>query len=245
MKTLLLNILGTSPMVATEMYNYLQDCDIKDVILICTDNKYVMQGAIVVKASLEFHFNVHVHILRLEMEDINDNKDINSFLDQLSSTVKMEKNKFKTEKIIANVSGGRKIQTIVLSMYASIFDIDAVYNIINKDIQNYNQEYEKIKDKILEFNTDNADILYNKYKDILDPILYPSMEKLNFLKVPVINMSRTEINDLKTVLNSSFIEDLPFGDDLLKSYYKSGFITYDKTRIYRTALGEIVLNYLQ
>lgn len=45
-KTLLINLMGTTPMVATEMYQYLKNLgeNITDTIIIYTKNSYVMSG---------------------------------------------------------------------------------------------------------------------------------------------------------------------------------------------------------
>ena len=52
------------------------------------------------------------------------------------------------------------------------------------------------------------------------------------------------INRIKILLNSKLIEDTDFKDFELKSYRDSGFITYDKKRIYNTELGDILKSYL-
>ncbi|BAB59248.1 hypothetical protein [Thermoplasma volcanium GSS1] len=244
MKTLLINPMGTSPMVATEMYEYLKD-EISDVILIYTDNKYVKAGTLAAKASLEDKFHAHVHLQKLDFDDIRSDNDMIKFIKVISETVKKEKYQFGTEKIIVNASGGRKIETIILSVYASIFSFDEVYNIINKSVTSYNEEYEKIKDKISEFDDENYKDKYKEYKDLLDHVFYPDMNDLYFLKVPVVKLPKDEINNIKAALTSSSREYSDLADYKLKSYKDSGFITYDNSRIYRTELGDIILSYLE
>lgn len=245
MKTLLINIMGTSPMVATEMYSYLKNENISDVLLITTKNENVMAGAFAVKESLEYKYKAHVHLLALNIDDITNDNDVIYFIKEISIQIKKEINNYGIGKIIVNVSGGRKIQTIVFSLYASLFNIDEVYNIINKNVQNYNENYEKIKCKIMEFNENNSHELYQKYKEEIDHIFYPDMNLLYFLKVPVIRFTRQEINKIKQVLNSNFIEDAQIYEDELKVYENSGFITYDRSRIYKTELGQIISDYLE
>ena len=231
-------------MVATEMYEYLKD-EISDVILIYTDNAYVKNGTLAVKASLEDRFHAYVHLQKLNFDDIKTDNDMITFIKVISEIAKTEKEKFGIEKVIINASGGRKIETIILSIYASILSFDRVYNIINKNVQNYNEEYEKIRDKILQFNDENYKEKYREYKDKIDPIFYPDMDNLYFLKVPVVKLPPDEINNIKTALTSNSIEYSDLLPYKLKSYRDSGFITYDSSRIYRTQMGEIILNYLQ
>ncbi len=236
--------MGTSPMVATEMYEYLKD-EISDVILIYTDNAYVKNGTLAVKASLEDKFHAHVHLQKLNFDDIKTDNDLIMFIKVISEIAKKEKEKFGIEKVIINASGGRKIETIILSIYASIFSFDRVYNIINKNVQNYNEEYEKIRDKILQFNDENYKEKYSEYKDKIDPIFYPDMDNLYFLTVPVVKLPPDEINNIKTALTSNSIDDSDLSPYKLKSYRDSGFITYDSSRIYKTELGDIILNYIR
>ncbi len=246
MKTLLLNLMGTSPMVATEMYAYLKNEHINDIILLYTSNKYVEAGTMAAKASLENNFGVNVHLSKLKFEDILGRNELIMFIDQLAKIIKTERENYNIDKIIINVSGGRKIETIILSIYSSIFGFDEVYNIINKNIQNYNEKYEMIRDKILEFNgTSNDSELYKKYQHLIDPIFYPDMNDLYFLRVPVVKLPEDEINKIKTALSSTMIEDSELEDYRLNAYRDSGFITYDKTRIYITELGKIILDYMK
>lgn len=236
--------MGTSPMVATEMYQYLKD-EVSDIILIYTDNEYVKAGTFAVKASLESKYHAHVHLQKLDFADINSDKDMVNFIKAVAESVKTQKNKYGVDKIIINASGGRKLEIIVLSIYASIFLFDKVYNIINKDVQSYNEEYEKIKSTILKFSANNYKELYAEFKDIIEPVFYPDMNNLFFYDVPIVKFPRDEINNLKKALTSKSIEDSDLPDYKLKAYRDSGFITFDRTTIYRTELGDIILNYIQ
>lgn len=247
MKTLLINLMGTSPMVATEMYEYLNNSGehISDILFVHTKNQFVKHGTFAAVASLASKYNAYVHLLELNFDDILDEKSMICFIKSLADKIKEEREKYGINKIIANVSGGRKIQTIITSMYSSIFKIDEVYNIINKDIANINEGYEKIRDKVEGFSGNENDIeLYKKYDEIFDRVFYPDLQNIFFLKVPVVKIPDDGINRIKILLNSKLIEDTDFKDFELKSYRDSGFITYDKTRIYNTELGDILKSYL-
>jgi CRISPR-associated Csx14 family protein len=244
-KTLLINLMGTTPMVATEMYEYLKNDNISDVMLIHTSDKNVMSGTYAVKASLEEKFHARVHTLDLGFEDITEDEDLDGFIEKISVNVKRERESYNINNIIINLSGGRKIQTMALSIYAGIFGFNEVYNIINHDIQNYNERYELIKDKINEFNCKNYMSKYNEYKKEIEDVFYPGMEKLSFLKVPVIKFPQDEINRIKIALNTKYIEGSDLEDYRLNAYRQSGLLTYDNSRIYNTTRGDIIKKYLE
>ncbi len=248
-KTILINIMGTSPMVSTEMFQYLHNSDekISDVIMVHTANSDVVSGTMAACTALVEKFNVRIHTFELEFNDISTEDEMIKFIEAIATIIKQERKEYNVEKIILNVSGGRKIQTIILSLYSPIFGIDEVYNIINRNIMNINENYEKVRDKIMNFGKDeslNREI-YGKYRNEFDEIFYPSMENLYFLKVPVIRFPNEVLYRLKTILNSNFREDNDITESELLAYKNSGFITYDNTRIYLTGLGSIIKSYLE
>ena len=236
-------------MISTEMFQYLHNSEekISDVIMVHTSNSDVIAGTMAACTSLIRRFNARIHTYELEFNDISNEDEMIKFVADLAKIIKQERQEYNAEKIILNVSGGRKIQTIILSLYSPIFGIDEVYNIINKNIMNINENYEKIKDKIMMFTKDKNknNEIYEKYEDEFDNIFYPSMENLYFLKVPVIRFPGEVLNRLKIILNSKFIEDNDITESELIAYKNSGFITYDKTRIYPTDLGNIIKSYLE
>ncbi|AAT42641.1 CRISPR-associated protein Csx14 [Picrophilus oshimae] len=248
-KTLLINLMGTTPMVATEMYQYLKNLgeNITDTIIIYTKNSYVMSAAMAASTSLRKKFNANVHEIRLNFDDILNDDDILTLIGTLADIIKNERERYSVEKIILNASGGRKIETIILSIYSSIFMIDEVYNIINKNVANINEKFEIIRDKINLFNDDKNknSIIYENNKTEIEKIFYPDLNDVYFLKVPIVRIPPDEINKLKMALNSKFIEDSTLEDFRLKAYRDSGFLTYDKTRIYNTRLGDIIKEFLQ
>lgn len=248
-KTVLINIMGTSPMVSTEMFQYLDNSgeNISDVIMVYTANSAVVSGTMAACTSLIRKFNARLHTYELEFNDISTEDEMIQFIDAISRIIKQEKEEYHVEKIILNVSGGRKIQTIILSLYSPIFGINEVYNIINKNIANINENYEKIRDKVMMFGEDeNRNIeVYTKYQDEFNEIFYPSMEDLYFLKVPVIRFPDEVLNRLRMILNSGFREDNDITESELLAYKNSGFLTYDRTRIYLTDLGQIIKSYLE
>ncbi len=252
MGSVLINSIGTSPMVVTEAFRYLRnvDSELKDVWLILTQNSEIVAGANVCMAAiLSKYKDVHIHKEILDFEDISNNSDLYKFIDALLKIIKTEREEYHANKTYLNVSGGRKIQTIVTSVFAGLMNIDEIVNVIASNINNINMLYERNKDIVSEFytldkGTDGID-LYNKYKEELDPIFYPNPNNLNFIEVPVINIPRDEILVIKKLLEGYFLSTGDIPDYKINNYIKSNLIIKDRTKTYPTDLGTIVYNFLK
>ncbi len=245
MKSALINPMGTTPMVVTELVNYLKNTerDLRDVIMLCTDSKTVIAGANAsTGAIMDRYSDIRVHIKKLGIQDIYDERSLLSFLGSFIDIVKDERS-YGVDKIYLNVSGGRKIQNIALSLYSGILGIDEVYNVFDPELENFNANYESVKSDIIDVFSDGRNNLenYRKMKSRLEPIFYPPLSRLVFLKVNVIQMPPDEKIKLKEALKGIDYTDGSIEDYRLKAYRKSGLITYDRTRTYATDLGEVIL----
>ncbi|MGP6220477.1 CRISPR-associated protein Csx14 [Caldiplasma sukawensis] len=252
MKSCVINPIGTSPMIVTELYRYLRnaDPDLRDVIIIHTKNSSVLTGAKIAKASLVANYNdVRVQLKETKTEDIGNDEDLKMFIKLVIDSMKDERDKYKVDKFYLNVTGGRKIQTIALSIYAGVLGISEVYNVIDRNISNFNEFWEREKFNLTRFeNLDKTiDLVseYNSRRELLDSLFYPDPDVLNFLKVPVVMMPQDERNILKKLLMGISLDDEDFTKAKLSAYQSSGLITYDKNRTYPTDLGNIILDYLR
>ncbi|MGP6293826.1 CRISPR-associated protein Csx14 [Caldiplasma sukawensis] len=252
MKSCVINPIGTSPMIVTELYRYLRnaDPDLRDVIIIHTKNSSVLTGAKIAKASLVANYNdVRVQLKETKTEDIGNDEDLKMFIKLVIDSMKDERDKYKVDKFYLNVTGGRKIQTIALSIYAGVLGISEVYNVIDRNISNFNEFWEREKFTLTRFeNLDKTiDLVseYNSRRELLDSLFYPDPDVLNFLKVPVVMMPQDERNILKKLLMGISLDDEDFTKAKLSAYQSSGLITYDKNRTYPTDLGNIILDYLR
>ncbi len=249
MKSALINPMGTTPMVVTEIVNYLKNTDkgLKDAIMLCTDSKTVIAGANAASGAIMDRYpDMRVHTVRLGIQDIYDDRSLISFLGSFIDVVNDERS-YGVDTIYLNVSGGRKIQNIALSIYAGILGIDEVYNVFDPELENFNASYESVKSDIVDLFSDGINNLenYRRIKSKLDPIFYPPLSRLVFLKVNVIQMSPDEKIKLKEALKGIDYTDGSIEDFRLRAYRKSGLITYDRTRTYATDLGEVILRGLQ
>ena len=231
-------------MVATEMVNYLRNTDdrLRDVILICTDYRTVIAGANAASSAIKDRYpDIRVHMVKLEIADIYDEASLLSFLSTFIDVTKTERS-YDVDTIYLNVSGGRKVQNIVLSLYAGILGIDQVYNVFDPDLENFNAKYEEVKSDIMDRFSEGSSVeRYREMKPLIESIFYPSLSRLVFLKVGVMQMSQDERIKLKEALSGTDYTDGSIEDYSLKAYRNSGLITYDRTRTYATELGEVIL----
>ena len=252
MKSCLVNTIGTSPMIVTELYRYLRNTDqsLRDIIIVHTKDDEVVSGSKIAVASILTHYSdARVQLKSLESNDIQTNEELYSFLETVIDAMIVERDKYKVDRFYLNATGGRKIQTITLSIFAGILGISEVYNVVDKNVKNYNEYWEMIKHSANKFTNieDVEDLkqIYNEMGDDLDDLFYPDPHVLEFMKVPVIVMPDDERNILKKLIMGISIDDEDFTVSKLKAYQKSGLLTYDKNRTYPTELGSIILKYLR
>jgi CRISPR-associated Csx14 family protein len=239
-------------MVVTELYRYLRNVDpnLRDIIIVHTKNESVVAGAKVAVASILNHYeDARVQLKELDSEDIENNTELNHFIETVIDAMIIERDKYNVNKFYLNLTGGRKIQTISLAIFAGLLGINEVYNVIDKNIQNYNAYWERSRSSSLEFNDiDNIDELKRAYMDLgeeFDQLFYPDPRVLNFLKVPIVEMPMDERNILKKLLGGIKLEEEEAPETKLKAYQNSGLLTYDRSRTYPTELGSIILKYLR
>ena len=109
MKSCLLNPIGTSPMIVTELYRYLRNVDpsLKDVIIIHTKNREVIQGSKAAVASLLTHYeDVRVQLKELKTDDIENSDELYAFLETVIDIMIEERDKYKVDRFYLNASGG-------------------------------------------------------------------------------------------------------------------------------------------
>lgn len=246
--TTLINTVGTSPMVVTEVFQYIRNVDdnLKSVALIYTADEEVRCGVFALIGAISSKYpDVRFYLHEMEMEDIVDRESLLTFLDHFAE-VTLEERRYGP--LYLNVSGGRKAQSIALSMYAGFAGVKIVYNVIHKDVKNFNEKYERIKNYVLEdfshCEMSEAGIIYQKRKEHYDPVFFPSTSKLVFLEIPVLRIPDSERENIRRCIRGIDLEDSDIEDFRIQAYADSGFITFDRHRTYPTDLGNSILKML-
>ncbi|MGC9123704.1 MAG: CRISPR-associated protein Csx14 [Thermoplasmata archaeon] len=248
MKSCLLNPVGTSPMVITEMVDFFENGykkHLDDVVIISTSDETVVSGAYMAGSAIKVRFhNIGVHYEFLSFPDIIEENDLIDFLDKIGYIVKNEKEKYGVKKIYLNISGGRKVESIALSNFSQLLNIDEVWIVLNKNIANYNIDFERYKNELINFRDGENLEYYMKNADKFDPIFYPERKDLSFFEIHSINLSREDRLLLKNILKGINLEDSNIPDYKIDAFIKSGFIENNRKRSIPTKLGEVIYKYI-
>ncbi|MEM3291110.1 MAG: CRISPR-associated ring nuclease [Candidatus Micrarchaeaceae archaeon] len=238
-------------MVVSEVFRYIRNTDekLKHVTLIYTKDSEVSAGVNAVIGAIGYRYgDVKFHRHETEIDDISDQKSLEKFLDDFADVMNIQKSYDKN--IYLNVTGGRKIQGIAMAIYGSFAGIKEIYNVIHTDVKNYNEHFERVKNYIIDnfsgmIKDDEAISRYEMYKDKLDPVFFPDPKKLVMLKIPLITLPRSEVENIRRVIDGISLEDGSIEDFRIDSYVESGFITKDRRMTYPTELGRIVRKMIQ
>ncbi|MGB9815526.1 MAG: CRISPR-associated protein Csx14 [Thermoplasmata archaeon] len=248
MKSCLINPMGTSPMVASEMVDFFKsdyDKSLKDVIMIVTSDERIISGSYMAGSAIRVRFSdVHTHYVMLSSSDIMDEKNLYEFVDKIGGIIKNEKEKYGIDKIYANISGGRKIESIIISNFSQLLGIDEVWIVINKNIANYNIEFERILNELENFKEGENLEYYKKNQDKFDPIFYPKRSELSFFEIPSIRLSVEDLKILKELLKGKDLEIMNIPDYKVDAFIKSKLLANNKKRSIPTELGEIIFKYI-
>jgi CRISPR-associated protein Csx14 len=248
LKKCLINLVGTSPMVVSEMVDFFKNDyqrDLRDVIFIATKDERVVSGAYFAGSAIKSRFpDIRTHYEFLSSADIVEDKDIVNFLDSIGSIVKNERDKYDVDKVYANISGGRKVESVVLSNFSQLLGIDEVWIVINTQISNYNIEYEKILNEISNFREGENIQYYEENKNKFDPIFFPDRKNLSFFQIPSIRYSIDDLKLLKTLLRGKDLENLNVPDYKLDAFISSRLIENNKKRSIPTEIGEVIFKYI-
>ncbi|MGB9815533.1 MAG: CRISPR-associated protein Csx14 [Thermoplasmata archaeon] len=248
MRSSLINPMGTSPMVATEMVDFFKtdyNRGLRDVIMIATNDRRIISGTYMAGTAIKVRYpDIHVHYEFLGSSDIMDEKDLYEFVDKIGGIIKNEKERYGIDRVYANISGGRKIESIIISNFSQLLGIDEVWIVLNKNIANYNIDFERILNELDNFKDGENLDYYKKKLDIFDPIFYPKRSDLSFFEIPTIRLSLEELKLLKELLKGKDLEVMNVPDYKLDAFIKSKLLVNNKKRSVPTELGEIVLKYI-
>lgn len=243
-KVAMIGALGQSPAVMTELARYLIPDGLTDVIMLPTREDEVVAGARLVEAALKVHHpRLRVHIHFLPFSDVLSEEDNLTLMEAIARAICRERFDYNVDEIYLNAAGGRKVATVSMALMGALFGITAVYHVIHRDIKRYNILQEQLMDVIMKFkdavDMDERVELYERHREDLDELLYPSGEGLSFIRIPVVPYDVEEINLLKRILRAPgvLLDEEWIPEYRLKPYVKAGLIECDERRVRPTDLG--------
>ncbi len=260
-----LNTVGTSPMVASEMAEYLvrkfrgTNNRINKFTLIFTRDEEVVSGVKALIGALKSHYGwLKIEPLELSIKDVSKLDDFILLLEQIRPAV--VESKANGDKIYFNLTGGRKLESMLISSYSPLIGVDSIYNITNKQIRNINELYERNKDIIMSFKDiplnsheefRELSDFYSLHREKLDPIFFPEFSDIDINELFVLHLPRDILAEIYMLIENDRIsrDDLEeiyrVPDYRLEAYRESGLIIIDKGSCYRTDLGKALSHYLK
>ncbi|MGC8726276.1 MAG: CRISPR-associated ring nuclease [Thermoplasmata archaeon] len=236
-------------MVASEMVDFFKsgyNKNLKDVIIIMMDDERIKSGSYMAGSAIKSRYeDVFIHYKLLNLPDITNEKDINEFIDKIGEIIKKEKDEYSMDKIYANITGGRKIESVVLSNFSQLLGIDEVWVVLNPVVTNYNIEFEKILNELDNFKDDENVEYYKQNKSKFDPIFYPDLSKLSFFEVTTIKLPLDDLMVLKQLLKGGInFKEMGISDYKRDAFVKSKLIGNNKKESNPTELGDIIYKYI-
>ncbi|ODS36717.1 MAG: CRISPR-associated protein Csx14 [Candidatus Altiarchaeales archaeon WOR_SM1_79] len=148
----LITTLGGSPAVVTETIDAFKkkNISIEKVVVVCTNNKYVLRGFEDLKKHLKEDYTPPIEYsnpMYIESDDIRTPEDNQEFMDKLYEAI--EKEKREGNDIYLSIAGGRKTMSALAALAGQLHGVSKVYHVI---INDPDIESEVIKNK--EFHPD-------------------------------------------------------------------------------------------
>lgn len=232
LKSSMVATLGTSPLVVTELLQYLISVGekITDITIIYTSEHEVQACFKLVECAVVDRYpNIRVHGKMIDQPDIMGTQDAYDFLKFAAEVLREEVVNHGVQRIHLNLAGGRKGMTIALAILAQFFPVSGAYLVVARDVKAYNIELEKIRYNINEISK-SADPLeyYRSNRELFEPVMYPSKRDYGVIELPIIPYPLKTLRDLLRLkrgecrLSRAFLERLK----------DAGLVTITRKNIY-------------
>ncbi|MEM0214497.1 MAG: CRISPR-associated protein Csx14 [Archaeoglobaceae archaeon] len=135
MKTAIISPLGLSPPVITTFVEGIGE-NISDLVVLTTENEDVKAGYELVRIGLRQKYpKTRLHEVTLPFEDVNTTEENLRFMSICAKIIREERERYKCDKILLNVAGGRKNMCITLSLLGQLMAVDGVYHVVSRDVK--------------------------------------------------------------------------------------------------------------
>lgn len=243
-KSAVISPIGTTPMVASEIMDFLLrvDDNLRDVYLLHTTSDFVVRGTYACMSAIETRFpHIHVHLETIPESDIFDDVSLVNYVSKLCGIISDGRKRYGVRKFYLNATGGRKIQSMLLTLIASLVENTVLFNVVNTEIQNYNIDYEKVRDVIQTFSPENRKEVYIRNREQLEKVFFPKMENIFVINVPVIPIPKDFRAKIRNSIKGVDLESGDVTDYEVEAIKTAGLITADNSITYGTPLGLALL----
>jgi CRISPR-associated Csx14 family protein len=238
--------IGFSPPVVTEFVQYVYECRgerMRDLVLIATSHEFVKAGVyLTIEALRQRYPRVRVHPIYLEFEDVDDEDKMYEFLRVSCNALVSEKIKYKSDIIHLCIAGGRKEESVLLTLLGQLVGVNTIMHFIVSDIRTFNIELERAKKKIEDIlNAKDKKEYYEKYKEEFDRLMFPDISSYSAIEIPILPYPKSTLKKIIKILRSKgYLErdkvDLEY--DVIQRLSLAGLIRAGSRRIYILDSGE-------
>lgn len=204
MKTAVVAPLGLSPPVVTMFIDGIGE-EVNDLVVLTTENEEVKAGYELIRIAMKQKYpKVRIHEVTLPFEDVNTTEENLRFMSICAKIIKEERERYKCDKILLNVAGGRKNMCITLSLLGQIVGVDGVYHVLSKDVKIVNLLLENLRDhikKIYKAESDDEKLkIYKEREKHFNSLLFPDRKEYEIIRIPTLPYPREYLARILTAL---------------------------------------------
>jgi len=236
--------MGLSPPVATEFACYLMEVErvpLTDVTLIGTKEQMVRASVLLASEALKSRYEkLEVHEVWLENDDIASRSALEEYALEVARILVEQRAKHNANQVHVCISGGRKEAGVILYLLSQLAAVSSVIHVVMKNVQFYNIELEKIRDKLLGIlDASNKAEYYTRYKEEFDKVMYPPLFAYEAIKIPLLPYPSTVASSIKRLLlkGKASIKELKLPLELLNSMALTGLIHVSGSKVYASDEG--------
>uniref|UniRef100_A0A7C4WIY1 CRISPR-associated protein Csx14 n=1 Tax=Geoglobus ahangari TaxID=113653 RepID=A0A7C4WIY1_9EURY len=190
MKTAVIAPLGFSPPVITSFLVGIGE-KISDLVLLTTENEEVKAGFELIRIGMSFRFpQTRIHEVVLPFEDVSTTEENLEFMSICAKVIREEREKYKCDRILLNVAGGRKNMCITLSLLGQLMAVDGVYHVVSRDVKVVNQLLESLREDIRRiYATESYEEklrIYREKERYFNNLLFPSPNEFEIVRIPTL-----------------------------------------------------------
>lgn len=236
--------MGLSPPVATEFARYLIESErapLTDLTLIGTREPAVRASVLLASEALKSRYGrLRVHEAWLESDDIASREALEEYALTVAKVLAEQRAKHGANQVHVCISGGRKEAGVILYLLSQLAAVSSVIHVVMKDVQLYNVELEKVKDKLLGIlDAPNKAEYYARYKEEFDRVMYPPLSAYEAIKIPLLPYPSAVAFSIKRLLlkGKASMKELKLPTELLNSMALTGLIHVSGSKVYATDEG--------
>lgn len=232
--------IGFSPPVITEFVQYVYECrgeKMRDLVLIATSHEFVKAGVDLTIEALKYRYpRVRVHPIYLEFKDVDDEDKMYEFLKVSCNALVNEKIKYKSDIIHLCIAGGRKEESVLLTLLGQLVGVNTIMHFIVSDIRTFNIELERAKKKIEDIlKAEDKEGYYKKYREEFDKLMFPDISSYSAIEIPIIPYPKSALRKIiKLLMSKKYLErkDIELEYDIIQKLSLAELIKAGSKRVY-------------